>query len=258
MKQTNKCYINMALQVAILLTAANTLGASTLIVGANDSQTDQDYQDLVLSITGAAIVSPTGAWQPMPTPSGSGTPYWNGTSTDCANGGIGFWITETGCFASGGQASAPGNIPGPSPDWPVANTQWYGNADGSAVGLIFSATSASVTVDAAYSLLSGSNVVGYDYLSDPTTLITLFTGSSVGDSATFTPTGVFELWLETPAIGNQLYNSGTSGVNAFAVFRDPALDRVAGAPEGSTWVMLLIGGALIMQKFGRRIHHRAL
>lgn len=262
MQQTNTRNIIMALQVAILLTLSNTLGASTLIVGINDApigSSDQDYQDVALSIVGVDVISPTGAWQPLPTPNETGIPYWSGVSSDCPQGNIGYWITGTGCFASGNQPTESYNLPGPSPQWPVANTEWYGNPDGTAVGLIFSPTSATVTVDAAYSSLSASNIVGYDYISDPGVLFTLFTGSSVGDSATFTPTGAFELWVKTAGLGGQVYSSDTAGEQHFVVFRNTSLDKLtSGTPEGSTWVMLLIGGAMIAQRFGRRIHHRSL
>lgn len=200
--------------LASLALTVSTIAHAGLIVGANDVPMalggDGDYQDLVVSISGAAVASTTGMWQQMPTPNENGSPYWSGLSYDGPHENIGYWITGTGGFS--GNPSSPGLS--------ISQLQWYGNADGTGVPLLFSGSSVTVTVDAAISGDAAMNIFGYSYVSDPSVVYALFVGGEPGDSVTFDPTQDFELYLQLGQ-GGPIYGSDTSGEQHFAVFDPP-------------------------------------
>lgn len=214
---------------ALALALSVIARADPLIIGVNDlpiAISDQDYQDLVVSITGASVVSTTGSWQAMHAPQGLGSPYWDGISSDAPNSNIGYWINGT--------AEVPTTF---SPDWSVSRTNWYGNSDGTGVPLLFSGSSITVTVLAAFSGDALINTFGYSYGSGD--VVPLFTGGSAGTTVTFTPTQPFEFFIESGA-NQPIYGSDTSGEQHFAVFQDPAP-----TPEPNGLILLALGTFLI-------------
>lgn len=221
---------------ALALALSVTARADPLIIGVNDlpvAVTDQDYQDLVVSITGASIASTAGSWQAMHSPQGLGSTYWDGQSSDAPNSNIGYWLLGT--------SGVPTTY---SPDWALSRTDWYGNSDGSGVPILFSGTSVTVTVLAAFSGDAAINTLGYSYGSGD--LTPLFTGGTAGTSVTFNPTQPFELFIESGA-NQPVYGSDTSGEQHFAVFRDPPP-----VPEPNAFVLLAIGTLLFAFLHRRR------
>jgi hypothetical protein len=200
--------------LAGLLLVLPTVAHASFTVGINDYPIalggDADYQDLIVSISGAAVASSTGTWQQMPAPNESGTLYWSGISYDGPQMNIGYWLTGTGGFT--GSPSIP--------DWSVAQTMWYGNADGTGVPLLFSGSAVTVTVEGAISADSASNIFGYSYATDPSVVYPLFVGGEAGLTVTFDPNEPFELYLQLGA-GTPIYGSDTTGEQHFAVFVDP-------------------------------------
>jgi len=151
-------------------------------------------------------------WGPsVPTP-GTG-PYWNGVSSDTANGpheGIGYCITGTGnCNMSPNPGSA-------LPYWGYSN----GSADGN---ITFTPTGggdkAAMTIEIAGN--AGQNIFGY---CDSNGCHQLFAGSATaGATATFAPVGNYYYYIDDTAVGDTWYsnasqNSQGTGNQHFAVF----------------------------------------
>ncbi len=201
---SGKTNLSIKSTLTLLALGLSTIAHASLVIGINDYPIalggDADYQDLVVSVSGASLTSTTGSWQPMPQPNESGTPYWSGLSGDGPQMNIGYWVTGTGGF-SGSQST---------PDWSVANTDWYGNANGTGVPLLFSGTAVTVTVDAAVSALSAVNILGYSYLTDLNVVYPLLTGGQAGNTVTFYPTQPFEFDIELGP-GAAIYGSDTTG-----------------------------------------------
>lgn len=203
---------NKIVSLAFILALA-TCASAAMVVGVNDlpiAATDRDYQDLVVSITGAAVASATGVWQQMPILNESGSQYWNGFSADGPDENIGYWLTGTGGFS--------GNRDNPARS--SSQFQWYGNDDGTGVPIFFTAVSSvSVTVRAAFSALSAVNIFGYRYLSDLSELHPLFVGGATGDTVTFDPTAPFEFYVESGP-GAAVYSSAAFGEQHFSAFAE--------------------------------------
>jgi len=185
----------------------------------------------VLSSTSAFADVPIGSagagWQSwtastVTTNYGSGTPYWNGNSSDGNDKNVGNCLLAASYC---GLATAPGNIP------------YWGNSDGSAdTSLYFQGTgsqnNAALEIEIAGN--AGINEFGWYQVgvADPT-LHVLFNGpASAGATAIFTPTADYGFWFS----GNGTTYYTQSGLNATG--SDPNLQHFAlfNGGSGAYWL----------------------
>ncbi|MGH9521731.1 MAG: PEP-CTERM sorting domain-containing protein [Terriglobales bacterium] len=185
-----------------------------------------------MAVLADSVIGSAGAgWQTWSTGalSQTGTPYWNGNSTDGSNMGIGYCISGTG---NCGMAGAPGVIP------------YWGNADGSADPNITFATHGAVVatfeLGIGWYTRDGSNTFGYSDLSGNHAL---FSGVQTGGATVaFTPNGSYSFFLisgdgftyNTDSALSSMY-AGTS-VQHFAIFTAGGGSYYIGAEdEGDQW-----------------------
>jgi hypothetical protein len=160
-----------------------------------------------------------GSFSAFPSTIGSfGSPFWNGKSSDYADGkgSVGYYLTGTGDF-TGGLLGSPSISP--------SDLQQFVKAGGTADTLETFSTAAGVSAQLYVTIAANAstNVFGYY---DSTGMHQLFNGSG---SADFTPVGTFGFYLQTASDGtffsNASLNQNTGGQSAytteqhFAVFQ---------------------------------------
>lgn len=246
------------LAVLIALGCVASSQAGTVYVGYKDnagSTVDYDYNDLVFSLTSTALqMNATGIWQFKPTLSGDSynsanaglqnTPFWNNSSLDGAQSGIG-WCIYGGGACNGGVGLDP--------------TASYFTTDpnspfGSANDVTFTSTG---DVDASIELKisAGNNVLGWYSVAAPNNIHWLNSAANPLIVNTFDPGGSFGLVAENLTLGTVFYSQTALGgtadaVSHFAFFSDtgsaPQLNStLADTPEPASGWFGLVGVGLV-------------
>ncbi len=220
----------------------------------------------------ADTISGSGSWQDWVTPTESGSPFWAGASSDGSKMNIGYWMSNTGAFTTGG--------PGPMSYWgttPVSKTNydssfyfqvggsqtyWIGVEDLKITGgdkdyndMIIKITknpngTADYLAHWADNYDKGNsgkgNIFGYYELANPNHKVPLLWADHFSEP--FTPTGDYAFYIKTQGVTYNMaaytYENGCKSENVpgqggqFAVF-----SQVSQVPEPTT--LLLLGFGLV-------------
>ncbi len=188
-------------------------------------------------------------WQSVPSMGQSGPQYWANPSSDGSNANVGYFLNQSGYYAS--------NYGGTSPAIAVSDLNSWGEASGAAdTNLTFSATGA-VKIDLLLTLAGdyGVNEFGWYKAGDPTSTVTLFkNGYDAGDgvqslsfgnnagygttplSAIINPGGAFGFYISN-GLGQTFYTE--SSLNTAGSFQAFALFRSLADPSGR---VVYVGG----------------
>ena len=240
-----------ALFSALIMAAIPSLAGSFLIgaiedtPGASGFEQNGDFNDFVFSIAGnASIVAPGGFFTPLTSavPSGKSQAFWDNASL--GNKNIGY------CLMNDPACLMPG----------IASVQYLSGLGGLEVpNQTFTGIGPlTFTILGQFTTLAAKATLGYcDPLDCFHTQHVLLGLGGASNSATFTPTGAFELYF-TNGIGQFYGSQASDNVNEtarqqhFALFLDPPAESTpasgsgSGVPEPSTIAFLTIGlGALI-------------
>jgi hypothetical protein len=229
---------NLALLGAVFLSATSMFGA-TYWGGLEDwNGLDNDYNDVVFSLSGNNLSLTSNAqWFNRPTLGASGTPFWNHDSLDAPNDNVGFCIYGGGS-CNGGAALA-------------SNLQFLASnlsSTGSANDVTFSANGV-VTLNVAVQITSAKDILGWYALSDPSTINWLNADSSNG-SFKFTPGTAFGLVGANSTY--QYYSQASLGsqdaVSHFAFFGEPVTSTPEPGSLGLLSITLLAGVGLLRRR----------
>ena len=253
--------------IAILMVLGYTASsqAGTVYVGYKDNagpSVDYDYNDLIFSLTSNSLqLSAAGLWQFKPTLSGDAynsanaglqnTPYWNNSSYDGPQMGIGW------CIYGGGNCNGGVGLD-PTADYLTTNPN---SPFGSVTDVTFTSTG-SVGASIALKISTGTNLLGWYAVSDPSTIYWLNSPTTPLVTTSFTPTGAFGLVAENVSLGMTFYSQTSVGgtqdsVSHFAFFADggnmPTLNSdlvspTAPTPEPTSWLLGLSGFGFLFWK----------
>ncbi|MBI3888280.1 PEP-CTERM sorting domain-containing protein [Candidatus Nomurabacteria bacterium] len=219
--------------IVMLMTLVNgPVRASVIYVGIEDTALpggDKDYQDIILTISGATLAGNYG-WKPMVAPNYDGVPYFDGASYDGPHMGFMDFALGTGGFA--------GNPT--SPHLTLATTKFWGSTTGSYDASTHFTSNGAVdeNVLIEVSAWSGQNTLGWANTASLWLVNSL--SADAGGSVSFRPGSDFVLVFSSPG-GNM--NQKCDG-EQFAFLESDS------APEPAS--MALIGGGLLGLGFWRR------
>lgn len=230
------------MSAALLLSAP--MFAGTYFGGFEDMsrQSDNDYNDLVFSLSGSGLTLHTsdGAWFNQPTLGTNGNPFWNHQSYDGSNYNVGYCIYGGGS-CNGGVALDPG----------ARYLAKAGNPGQVANNVYFSANG-TVSTDIALTITSATDIFGWYSLSNPNNIHWLNASGQTGVFS-FNAYGDFGIAANTGAnaSGDTFYSSQIGcdpSDSHFAFFGN----NVSAAPEpgalGLMAVGLITAGVLFRRK----------
>jgi hypothetical protein len=198
---------------------------------------DYDYNDIVFSVAGGNLTlhSPAGQWFAAPALGTSGAPFWNHSSLDGPQDGVGY------CIYGGGNCNGGVALDGAAKYLATNATSLTGSAN----NVTFSATG-QVVMNIALQITAARDEIGWYSLSDPN-VINWLNPDSRGGSFTFDPGGVFG-FVEGNSnftFYSQSQYGTEDGVSHFAFFDPPGLAAVPEPSALGLTGLALIGTGLI-------------
>ncbi len=165
-------------------------------------------------------------------PSNYGTPFWNRSSNDAGECNVGYWITGTlGCTVTSINgydyafySQSPGLAAAPPDFFGDGGSAFGFTPDGSPVEVTLGVQMAkwarpTDTQSSANGGIVGNNILGWYEIGGSGGGVLFGPGSVLGQTVTFTPTGPWGLYLESPV--GTFYSGATDpryGWNHFAAF----------------------------------------
>ncbi len=180
-------------------------------------------------------------------PGNYGGPFWNQNSNDAGECNIGYWITGTaGCTVTSINgydyafySQSPGLAATPPAYFGDGASNFAFTPTGKAVEVTLDLQMAKWarpvdTQSSANGGIVGNNVLGWYEIDGPGSGVLFGAGSVLGQTATFTPTGLWGLYIQSPV--GTFYSGATDGLtgwNHFAAFLvDPATGQyIIGAED---------------------------
>jgi len=168
-----------------------------------------------------------------------GGAFWNQTSNDAGECNIGYWITGTlGCTATSINgydyafySQSPGLAAVPPDFFGDGASSFVFTPTGEAVEVTLGVQMAKWarplhTQSSANGGIVGNNVLGWYALDGSGSGVLFGAGSVLGQTATFTPTGLWGLYLQSPV--GTFYSGAADGLNALNHFAAFLVDPVTG------------------------------
>lgn len=239
---------NLAAGVMLLTApawATTYFGGFEDTVSTRQATSDNDYNDLVFSITGQNLtLISSGNWYSKPVLGTNNTPFWNNNSYDGSQMNVGY------CVYGGGNCGTGAGL--------YPNALYLASSSQKSVGDVYFSVNGPVDGEVEVKFSNDQDRLGWYSTSHPGSIHWFSNGDSVGDLFSFTPNGDFGLVASNSngsIFGQNFYSQDWFGTqddrSHFAFFADPPETFTSDAPEPGQAGLLgfgLIGLCLLWRK----------